>query len=300
MYPILRSVTLLGLGFVGVVAGTLGLAALLVPAPAASSQDGGARSPGASGAAVLPPPSSGIPGLGGTLAVTGDREGTFVLTRESVEGNYALVGSEGRIAFAGQPVEVTQLSYDGLDFFPDPGDCTITTGNLDDAIGIGFAELSCVDLADIRETGVITIEGTLGLPVDRLADRELPFTGGSIAVGDETWAFEFAYLFLWQQPVISGFTNANMELADEAQGTSLYFFYDIQTHRTTVSGALRDGETIEFPDGACGLQREELGRPNPRTITVELTIECPSVEVPGLGAVPIIGTVVVDELEYPF
>lgn len=297
MHTVLRSVTLLGLGFVGVVAGTLGLAALIVPAPA-SSQQGEASSPGASAAALLPAPSGGIPGLGGALAVTGDREGTFVLTRESVEGGYALVGSQGRIVFAGQPVEVTQLSYDGLDFFPDPEDCTITTGDLDSGAGIGFAELSCVDLADIRETGVITIEGTIGLPVDQLAGRELPLTGGSVAVGDETWSFEFAYLLLWQQPAIAGLSDANMELVDETQG-GLLFSYDIQTHRTSVTGVMRAAETVGIPEGACGLQRAELGRPNPRTTTVELTIECAAVDVPGLGVVPISGTVVVDELEFP-
>jgi hypothetical protein len=296
MYSVLRSVTLLSLGFVGVVAGTLGLAALIVPAPA--SQEGGTSSPGASEAAVVAPPSGGIPGLGGTLVVTGDREGTFVLTRESLEGSYALVGSQGRIVFAGQPAEVTQLSYDGLDFFPDPEDCTITAGDLDSAVGIGFAELSCVDLADIRETGVITIEGTLGLPVDRLAGRDLPLTGGSLAVGDETWSFEFAYLLLWQQPAIAGRTGANMELVDEAHG-GLLFSYDIETHRTSVTGVMRASETFDIAEGACGLQREELGRPNPRTTTVELIIECAAVDVPGLGVVPISGTVVVDELEFP-
>jgi hypothetical protein len=295
---VLRSITLLGMGFAGVVAATLGLAVLIVPDPAGSSPNSETGSPGASGAAVLPAPSGGIPGLGGTLMVTGDREGTFVLSRESLEGSYTLVGSLGRITFDG--LEISQLSYDGLDFFLDPRDCTITSGNLDNAVGIGFAELSCIDIADVRETGTITIEGTIGLPVDRLVERELPPTGGSIAVGDETWTFEFAYLYLWQQPAIAGVTDANMELADEAQETSLSFFYDIQTHRTTVSGAMRDGETVDVPGGACALQREELGRPNPRTTTVQLGIDCPSVEIPGLGPVPITGTVIVDELDYPF
>jgi hypothetical protein len=296
----LRSLTLLGMGFVGVVVATLGIAALVVPGSSPSSQDGGTRSPGASGVATVPSPGGGIPGLGGTLTVTGDREGSLVLSRESNEGTYALVGSLGRIAFTGQPVEVTQLSYDGLEFFPDPGDCTITPGDLDNAIGIGFAQLSCIDIADIRDTGVISISGTIGMPVDRLVERELPATGGTLTIGDETWTFEYAYLYLWQQPVISGVVTANMELADVERGASLYFFYDIETHRTSVSGVMRDGETADIAAGACALQREELGRPNPRTTTVEIAIDCPSVEVPGLGVVPIRGSVVVDELEFPF
>jgi hypothetical protein len=63
---------------------------------------------------------------------------------------------------------------------------------------------------------------------------------------------------------------------------------------------MRDGETADIAAGACALQREELGRPNPRTTTVEIAIDCPSVEVPGLGVAPIGGSVVVDELEFPF
>jgi len=292
----LRSVTVIGIAFAGVVVATLGLAAVIVPSPATSTETG---SPGASAVAVQPTPGSGIPGLGGELAVTGDREGTLVLTRESQDGTYALVGGDGRITFEGAPVVVTQLSYDGLDFFPDEDDCTVTPGNLDNAIGIGFAELICTDIADIRDTGVVTIEGTIGLPVDRLVGRELPVTGGSMQVGTETWSFDSGFLLLWQQPAISGVTDANMHLLDEAQGTALYFFYDIETHRASVSDVMRDGVTVAVPDGACHLEREELGRPNPAAMTIELGIDCPAVDVPGLGVVPISGTVIVDEVEFP-
>lgn len=293
----LRSVTVIGIAFAGVVVATLGLAAVIVPSSAPTSNETG--SPGASAVGVLPTPGSGIPGLGGQLTVTGDRQGTLVLTRESQDGNYALVGGDGRIAFEGAPVVVTQVSYDGLEFFPEEGDCTVTPGNLDNAVGIGFAELVCTDIADIRDNGVVTIAGTIGLPVDRLAGREMPLTGGSIQVGDETWTFEFALLLLWQQPMIGGETNANMELLDEGLGAALSFFYDIETHRTSVTEVMRDGETIPVPDGACRLEREELGRPNPGAMTIELGIDCSAVEVPGLGTVPITGTVIVDELEFP-
>jgi hypothetical protein len=231
--------------------------------------------------------------------VTGDREGTLRLTRDSTQGTYALVGDDGRIAFEGQPVEVTQISYDGWEFFPEPGECTVSTGNLEGAIGIGFAELSCTDLADIRDNGVISISGTVGLPIDRLVPRELPFTGGTARVGPETWTFEFAYLATWQQPIIAGVTGANMELMDVATQASLRFSYDIATHETSLSAVQRGGEEADVPEGACGLVRTELGKPNPRATTVELTITCPEVEVPGLGSVSIESTVIVDELEWP-
>ncbi len=293
----LRSVTVIGIAFAGVVVATLGLAAVIVPVPVPSGEPG---SPGASAVAAQPTPGSGIPGLGGQLAVTGDREGTLVLTRESQDGSYALVGGDGRITFEGAPVVVTQVSYDGLEFFPEEGDCTVTPGNLDNAVGIGFAELVCIDIADIRDNGVVTISGTVGLPIDRLAAREMPPSGGSIQVGDETWTFEFGLLLLWQQPMLGGETNPNMELRDEGLDAALYFFYDIETHRTSVTEVMRDGETLPVPEGACRLEREELGRPNPGAMTTELVIDCAGIEVPGLGTVPINGTVIVDELEFPF
>ncbi len=295
-----RSVTLIGIGFVGVVAATIGLAALIVPDRAVSPGPGSGGSPGPSGQAAHETPGGGILALGGSLTVTGDRQGTLVLTRESQESSYALVGADGRIAFEGAPVVVTQVSYDGLEFFPDADECTVTPGAFDGEIGIGRASLSCTDIADIRDHGVISIEGTIGLPVDRLVGRELPPSGGSIEVGPETWTFDFALLLLWQQPTIAGTTDANMTLQDEEQVAGLYFYYDIETLQTSVSAVSHDGETLDVPEGACDLASEELGRPNPRSTTIELDIDCPGVEVPGLGVVPIRGTLVVDELEFPF
>lgn len=299
----LRSLTVLLTAFVGVVVLTLGLATLIVPRPAGADRDPVASAdPSASGGVgqpVEPAPSGGIPGLGGVLTVTGDREGTMRVSEESQTGAYALVGGDGRIVLEGAPPEVTQLSYEGWEFFPEPEDCSITTGNLDDAIGIGFGELVCTDLADIRGNGVVSLSGTIGLPLDRLVKRELPPTGGTVAVGEESWAFEAAYLYMWEQPNIGGVREPNMVLYDEAE-RYITFFYDTQTHRTTVASVIRDEEEMEVPAEACTLTREQLGRPNPRAFTVEMTISCASVEVPGLGAVPISGTIVVDELEYPF
>lgn len=295
----LRSITVLGIAFVAVVATTLGLAGWLVPQRATATASD-AASPGASRVAAQPtPPNDGIPGLGGVLTVSGDHSGFLVLSRESQESQYALVGGDGRVTFEGAPVIVTQLSYDGWEFFPEPDECSVTPGDLDDVIGIGFAELVCTDLAEIRDKGVVSFAGTIGLPVDRLAGRTLPLTGGTLSVGAETWTFDFAYLVLWQQPMIGGDVGANMELFDEPLGSSLLFAWDVETHRISLVAATRNGERADAPQGACTFERTELGKPNPGATTVELTIDCPAVEVPSVGVVPISGTVVVDELEIP-
>lgn len=296
----LRSLTVLGLAFTTVVAVTIALATVIVPNRVVSSHATESTAPGATGPAVgRPEVLPAIPGLGGTLQVTGDREGAFDLTRESLEGRYSLVGNDGRIAFEGRPLQVAQISYEGWEFFPDPGECTVTPGNLDNRVGIGFAELRCNDLADIRDNGVITIAGTIGLPLDLLADSDLPESGGSVAVGDETWQFAEATLATWPSPVIGGHRSYNMELVDRERGGALNFDYDQMTHALTLATVARGDADSDVPAGACALAREQLGRLNPRTTVVELTIDCPAVDVPGLGVTSITGTVVVDELQWP-
>lgn len=301
----IRSLTVLAMTGVGVVVLTLGLATVIVPRPAVSSEPEDAAAsadPGESsgtGLPVEPEPSGGIPGLGGVVTVSGDREGTFRLSREVQEGTYALVGSDGRMSFEGAPPEVTQISFDGWEFFPDPGQCVVTPQNLDNAIGIGFADLVCTDLVEIRDKGTVSLDGTLGLPVDRLAERELPATGGTATVGPETWTFESGMLVTWQQPIISGQQEYNMGLEDETTASRLLFTYDHVTHETTLAAVDRNGTVVDIPEGGCLITREVLGKPNPRATTTRLTFTCPEVEVPELGLVPIEGTVVTDELEFP-
>jgi hypothetical protein len=103
----LRSITVIAITFVGVIVVTLGLATVLVPQPTASdpgqadASDAAGESPNAG--AHEPEPSDGIPHVGGALAFSGDREGTLELTRDSLEGTYGLLGSDGRITIGGSP-----------------------------------------------------------------------------------------------------------------------------------------------------------------------------------------------------
>lgn len=294
----LRSVTVLGLGFGIVVFVTLELAILIVPGPGGSSGATDVGRPEATAFTGEPEVVSLIPGLGGTLEVSGDREGSFRLTRESIEERYSLEGNDGRIVFEGRPVEAVQISYDGLEFFPDADECTVTPGNLDNLVGIGFAEFRCDSLVDIRGSGVITLSGTIGLPIDLLGARTLPESGGSVEVGGETWEFVDVFLFTWRMPAIAANTQYSLELIDEAMGSALNFDYDQETHHLTLVNVERDGADGAIPDTACELRREELGKVNPRTTVIELTIQCAGVDVPGLGVVPIQGTVIVDELQF--
>jgi hypothetical protein len=84
-----------------------------------------------------------------------------------------------------------------------------------------------------------------------------------------------------------------MELVDEERGGVIRFNYDVFTHGLTLADIERDGEHTGVAVGACQLMDEELGMVNPRMTVIRLGIDCPAVEVPGLGSVPVARTVVV-------
>jgi len=296
----LRSLAVLGMGFVAVVIFTLGSAAVVQSRPAGPTPlplgEAGAAGP----VEVTREYEIGaVPSeVGGTLAVSGDREGTFAVNRESSDGRYGLIGDDGRIFFGSHPLAVVQLNFDGLSFFPEPDDCTITPGELNAAIGVAGAHLECTDLADIRGSGVITIEGTIGLPGDLLGMRgDLPAAGGTVEVGDETLTFTEAYLYTGAQPAIVGGIAIDMQLTDEDRGMMLGFAYDVQTHRPTLAHVMRGDTVTDIGEDACTLAMRELGKLNPRVTVVELTVRCNEVDVPELGTIPISGTLIVEQVE---
>lgn len=290
-----RSVTVLAVAFVGAVVVTIGLANVIVPGEAAEPQGAVGGDDGATTATPTPPP---ITGIGGNLAVTGDREGTLTVTRESNDGNYSLVGDRARIVFEGsRPPVVSQVSWEGLEFFPEPDACTITAGELDDEIGVGYAEIRCEDMADVRGGETISVAGTVGLALTTVGESDLPQMGGSVNVGEETWDFEEAFLFGFPVNQGAGTEDYNMILTDPRQG-SLRFRYDVQTHRLTLVNVERAGEASELSAGACSLGTNELGRLSPGAAIVELTIDCPAADVPGLGVVTIRGTPIVQQVDF--
>jgi hypothetical protein len=296
----LRSLTVLAVSFAGVVALTLGLAVLIVPAPVGSSEVSDGASPRASATPALLGDLDAIPtAIGGTLLVTGDREASLVVDRESTDGQYGLVGDDARIFLVGDPLTVVQMNLDGLSFFPEPDACTITPGRHNQEIGVASAGLRCEDLADVRGSGVVDVEAVLGIAADVLGMRgDLPPMGGSLAFGEQTLTFTEAWLFPFFGPVQAGDEQTNMGLVDGTTG--LYFTYDVHTHATTLSFIEIEGEITEVPASACTIATREIGKVNPRNTLVEMTMRCPAVELPDLGSITIDGTVLVEQLEAPF
>lgn len=293
-----RSITALGAAFAGVVVVTLALAALIVSGPPAIPQPSDVAGP-MPGASAPDPAIGGIPGLGGELIVSGDLEGSYTFDRTAEGPGYGVRGDAGRIFFDGSPLSVVQMNLDGMSFFPAPDDCTITPGNLTNAIGLGRAELACEGLSDIRGKGIVDVRGTVGLPLDLLVARELPLPGGSVSVGAESWAFTDATLEAWEMPRIGGRRSYNLELVDEEQGGRLLFTFDTEMRQLALTAVDRRGTVAMVPPDGCELETDDLGQLNPRTTVLELTVDCAAVDVPDIGTVPITGTVVVERLEWP-
>lgn len=295
----LRSAAVLAVSFAGVVALTVGLAVLIVPAPASSSE---VPNGGASRVPATPAPVGDLDavptGVGGTLVVTGDREASLSVDRESSAGQYGLIGDDARIFLGGDPLTVVQMNLDGLSFFPERDACTVTPGQHNQEIGVASAEVRCTNLADIRDSGVVSVRGVLGIAADMLGMRgDLPPSGGSLVFGDQTLTFTEAWLFPFAGPVMAGEERTNMGLIDGSTG--LYFTYDARTHATDLSFIEISGVVTEVPAGACSIETEEIGKVNPRNTLVDMTVRCPAVELPDRGPIVIEGSVIVEQLEAP-
>ncbi|MGZ8564203.1 MAG: hypothetical protein ACXWWU_11360 [Candidatus Limnocylindria bacterium] len=297
----LRSLAVLAASFAGVVVLTVGLAVLIVPDPVGSSGEPGVADPSDAPATSAPIGNLDIAptAIGGTLVVTGDRALNLVVDRESADGQYGLIGDDARVFIGGDPLSILQMNLDGLSFFPDPDECTITPGLLNQDIGVAGAHLRCEDLADIRGDGVVTVDGVVGIAADVLGMRgDLPRSGGTITFADETLEFADAVLYAFPSPVIAGEDQTNMGLVDGR--TELYFSYDVQTHGIALVSIERDDVPTEVPPEACSIATRALGKLNPRVTVIEMALTCAAVQLPDLGTVTIDGALIVEQIELSF
>lgn len=289
-----RSVTVLGIACVTVIAVTIGLATIIVPAPAVSSQPSAGASVAA--AASEAPTPTGTGQVGGTISVSGDRSDSFAVVRESTEGRYALVGDDGRIYFDTDPLSVAQISFHGLEFFVDPGDCSISAGERDDETGVAPAHVRCEAIEEVRGNGVMTLDGTVGIAADLLGLRGgLPETGGILMFGDRRVVFEEAAI---AHPRFSSYLG---QLVDVDGTVGLTISYDSDSDSLVVDEIIAFGEAITrlSPD-ACRLSTTEIGLLNPHTRLLELSVECPAIDLSSAGAIAVSGTLIVEEVDQLF
>jgi hypothetical protein len=306
------SAGLLAASFAGMVLLTIGLAAVIAPDRFSESLDGDPTASGL-GVEVTPRPvDQAATAIGGTLVVSGDLDETLVLDREDAEigfnfdtetgialledGPYRLVGEEGQVMFTVDPLVVEQVDVAGLSFYPDPADCQVSPGVLDASVGIATAGLRCEEITDIRDNGVVTIDGTIAVAGDVLGMRgELPPTGGTIAVGPATIELPEARIFLDPFGFDAATGQASVPLFDDDTESGLILAYDPEAGDLALSTIVAGPDAFaDVPNGACSLERRDLGVLNPRTTVVALAIRCDALDLAELGTVAVDGTLVVD------
>jgi hypothetical protein len=299
------SLIVLAVTFVSALAITMALVLLIIQDRGATTATGPTETPVPTIAADAAPTHTG-----GSLTVTGDQEGAFDLDRDSYDvgiepdfergfarvefGQFRLTGDSGAIFFAPEPLAVEQIDFDGLAFYPDPDDCTITPGQLNPAIGVASARLQCPSLTDIRDAGTVSLDGAVALPADLLGLRgDLPPSGGEVPVGDRSLEFSDGRLLV--QQVLSEETQRQaMFLFGDDERSSLGFERDPETLALYMTYIVVDEELFDIADDACAVSREELGPLNPITTVMELSITCDGLDLGSHGVVSIDTTLVVD------
>jgi hypothetical protein len=235
--------------------------------------------------------------VGGQLELSGAKEGTVVVDQNVNGPSYGLGNSKTRIFFEGSPLSVSQMSHDGLTFFPEPEDCEFTTGVQNEETGITAVKMSCPELVDIRGNGTLTVEGYLALPASLVLAEEIPDTGGVLTVGKEEWGVTLPML------MIVGFGGFSIEgsenglwLGDSEYVRGVFLEHNADLDTLTPHSVIYDGRIHEIADGACITQEEVVMILSPEAEMRALTLSCQDVEIPGMGAVGIEGTVVYDRV----
>lgn len=296
----LRSVSVLAMAFVGVVVMTLGLSIWILPNGSAVAQ-GGDPSASAEPSDDTPSVPTGPPTTeGGSLVVTGERPGTLALDRVNEDGGYAIVGDKGKVIFGGDPVEVTQVTFDGLDFYTDPGDCTLTPGEHNADAGVAWVDLECDEMRDIRDNATISVAGRVAVAASMVGlTADLPSAGGTLSFGETSLTAEWATFAMTVRPSRAGVDDDTaMSIGSMDPFWNLEFSWNADTDRLSLFQVNYGTGRAQAEPDACTIDRRVIGRHSPRHSMVEMTITCPSVDVPELGVVPISGTVIVSQVVF--
>lgn len=236
--------------------------------------------------------------VGGELEVSGDREGTISL-REGYGDRFELASDKARLFFEANPLALDQMSYDGLEFFPDPDACEFTEGQHNEDLGIAAAQMQCPELVDVRENGSISLQGYVAVRADLIVDIDVPNTGGTVRFGDDRWEAYDPSFNLWQTEVAGAEEMPiGLELFSlEGNTASLFFAYDEDTETFSLT-QIRYGEEfgeveeIEVDPEACSVTTEELVVVSPQVQYHGMDFSCESVELVDEEQVQIDGSVV--------
>lgn len=313
-----RSLAIAVATIAGVAVVTIGLIGIIVPRPTDPLPSDSAPPP----ADLTIPPDN----VGGVLTVDGDRTGSLRLDsahsdvafatdgRPDVKlGDLWLEGADGRVAFSRDPDDgITKVDFDGLSIFVEPDDCTLARGALNATSRLISVDVRCEQLDDVRGNGTIALSGVVAVPSDLMGERgDLPPSGGSVTVGDETLEFSEAVVMVGTGTIIGETERTPLTLlADDdgdldpdadwwGQASVLGVEQDPETREYFLAGAQVRGAFMELA-APCPVDDEDLGMLNAQTTVVRLHLECSDVELTSGESVSIDGTLVVDLIESIF
>lgn len=289
-----KRLAVLAAAAVVVIAAVVGLAQLIVPDEPTFTEGFEEANENPEGSLDFVPTA-----IGGELQVSGAREGTITLESNVSGPGYGLTDGNTRIFFEPDPLTLTQMSHDGLAFFPEPEDCELTEGQHNEEARLAAVQMSCPELVDIRDNGSLTVEGYLALPSDLVLELDRPDTGGEVTVGETQWELSRdPSLFIGpessdEDPILSVHSD------DTDATLSLHFAYDRDADTLSLTGvSYREQPTADVAPGACSIETDQVAVINPQTSIHEMTLACDSVDVPELGTVPIEGTIVFEKFVF--
>lgn len=233
---------------------------------------------------------------GGQLEVTGAAEGTITLERTAHGATYGLENSKTKVFFESGPLTISQMSHEGLAFFPEPEDCDFTEGEHNEESGLVVVEVSCPELVDIRDNGTITLEGVLALPADMVLELDLPERGGTVTIGSEAIVFgPDLHLFVGPAPGDHGVSDIQLTAVSDSPQATLVFPYDLESDRVRLGRVGFSGGSTDIGPEQCSHEINELAVINPQAKIVEVTFSCAEIQLPNIGRVPIEGTLVFEQ-----
>lgn len=235
--------------------------------------------------------------VGGQLEVTGAAEGTISLERTAHGPTYGLENSDMRIFFESDPLTINQMSYEGLAFFPEPGDCDFTEGEHNEDVGLVGVEVSCPELVDIRGNGTITLAGVLALPADMVLELDLPEKGGTVSIGGDSIEFgSDLHLFVGPSPDDHGTSDIQLTAVSDSPRATLIFPYDLDSGLLRLGRVGYSGGSTDVDPEECSHDLSELAVINTQSRILQLDFSCAEIQLANVGRVPIEGTLVFEKI----
>ena len=246
--------------------------------------------------------------ISGALSIGTDLAGDFIV--DSDESRYRSDGTlwleaEGpdRMllrADSDQGTHIVSASLDGLNYFPEVGQCSFDHGEPDESVGLVRSQVACTKLEDVLNGNETSIEGWLALPL-RLAFVDGRYDGGGeLAVtGDITRNVEIVASTWLRFPAqesqlhpgqpVSSFT---LDGAHEDDAVHITVYQDDQLDVTRIE--IGNRSFMPTPED-CSIRSEVIAKASPDTELVDLTINCPNVgDTESTMSIRVSGSTVVD------